>query len=356
MSASACGYSCAGRNSADSGSARFSSERSARAHARCTSTRFEPTPINRFARAPERSSPVTVTSPFGRLVGEVFGQRRDRELVLVLHGVGLGDDPTEPGLRHLVVGAVHQQHVVQRARRRARARSRAPAARGAWRRRACRGRWSTSRRDTRRARAIRRAPPTRTRSVPPLPVRRATRPRARNPPASAAEASGRRDRTCRAGSPTSITPPSSEPRAMPNWRSRTIVSPDTMNSSIRTIHGPIASRPALARRAERGRGLGSHRDVVVEHGRLPVEQEPRVREVRLEHRQQRVEQPHEPQPERLERRVPLAVPVRVRDDRYSYRGNPDRRLTRRHDFDASRVRWGFPRLRSSGNRCRARSG
>ena len=60
---------------------------------------------------------------------------------------------------------------------------------------------------------------------------------------------------------------------MPNWRSRTIVSPDTMNSSMRTIHGPIASRPAAASRAERGRGFGPDLEVVVEHRGLPVEQE-----------------------------------------------------------------------------------
>ncbi len=61
--------------------------------------------------------------------------------------------------------------------------------------------------------------------------------------------------------------------------------------------------------------LRSHLEVVVEDRGLPVEQEPRVRHVGLEHRQQRVEQLHEAHAERLERRVPLAVPVRVRDDR-----------------------------------------
>ena len=62
-------------------------------------------------------------------------------------------------------------------------------------------------------------------------------------------------------------------------------------------------------------GLGSHLEVVVDDRGLSVEQEARVREVRLEQRQQRVEQLDEPHAERLERRVPLAVPVRVGNDR-----------------------------------------
>ena len=100
--------------------ARRSSDRSAAAHARCTSTRFDPTPISRFARAPERSSPSTGDEPVGRLRRQVLGERRDDELVVVLHRVRLGDDASEPRLRHLVVGAVHQQHVAEARRRRAR--------------------------------------------------------------------------------------------------------------------------------------------------------------------------------------------------------------------------------------------
>ena len=73
--------------------------------------------------------------------------------------------------------------------------------------------------------------------------------------------------------PTFMAPPNYEARAMPRWRSRTIVSPETMNSSMSTFHGPMASRPALATR-QRRRALVAHRDVVVEHRGLAVEQEP----------------------------------------------------------------------------------
>ena len=44
------------------------------------------------------------------LLGEVLGERGDDEPVLVLDLIRLRDDAAEPRLRHLVVGAVHQQH------------------------------------------------------------------------------------------------------------------------------------------------------------------------------------------------------------------------------------------------------
>ena len=69
---------------------------------------------------------------------------------------------------------------------------------------------------------------------------------------------------------------------------------------------------ASARR--RGLGLGAHREVVVDHRHLPVEQEVGVGRVGLELGEQLVEQVDQPQPERLERRVPLPVPVGVGDD------------------------------------------
>ena len=94
-----------------------------------------------------------------------------------------------------------------------------------------------------------------------------------------------------------------------------MVSPETMNSSISTIHGPTETRPAAVSRSSAARGFGTDLEVVVEHHGLPVEQEARVRRVGLEHRQQRVEQLDETHAERLERRVPLAIPVRVRHDR-----------------------------------------
>ncbi len=46
----------------------------------------------------------------GRLIGEVLGERGHDEAVVVLHRVRFGNDPAEPGLRRLVVRAVHEQH------------------------------------------------------------------------------------------------------------------------------------------------------------------------------------------------------------------------------------------------------
>ena len=60
--------------------------------------------------------------------------------------------------------------------------------------------------------------------------------------------------------------------------------------------------------------LGPDGEVVVEHGRLPVEQEVGECRVGLEPRQQIVEQLYEPRPEPLERCVPLPIPMRVRND------------------------------------------
>src|SRR5262249_16943164 len=60
--------------------------------------------------------------------------------------------------------------------------------------------------------------------------------------------------------------------------------------------------------------LGSYLDVVLEHDRLSVERERCERGVALERVQDSVDDRPETQPEELERQVPLAVPVRVRDD------------------------------------------
>jgi hypothetical protein len=61
-------------------------------------------------------------------------------------------------------------------------------------------------------------------------------------------------------------------------------------------------------------GLGPHRQVVVHHRHLAVEHEVGVGGITLQLGQQSVEEVDEAQPERLERGVPLAVPVRVGDD------------------------------------------
>ena len=62
--------------------------------------------------------------------------------------------------------------------------------------------------------------------------------------------------------------------------------------------------------------LRAHGEVVVDHRHLAVEQEAGVRGVGLEPGEKAVEQVDEAQPEGLEGRVPLPVPVGVGDDRH----------------------------------------
>ncbi len=83
--------------------------RSVIAAARRTSARFEATPIRRFARAPDLSSPCHVGSAVAWRVLEVRGQRRHLDVELVLQRVRFRDHLPEEPLRSEVVGAVHDQ-------------------------------------------------------------------------------------------------------------------------------------------------------------------------------------------------------------------------------------------------------
>ena len=67
-----------------------------RAAAWCTSTRFDATPISTLARAPDRSSPHHVGRPSVGCSATYSRERRDREVVVVLHRVGRRDDAPEP--------------------------------------------------------------------------------------------------------------------------------------------------------------------------------------------------------------------------------------------------------------------
>ena len=91
-----------------------------------------------------------------------------------------------------------------------------------------------------------------------------------------------------------------------------IVSPETRNSSSRICHGPMARRPSAIRRRMQWLRAGSHLEVVVDGRGLAVEREPEPRVV-LHPLEQLVDQLDEPHPEDLERLVPLAIPVGVRD-------------------------------------------
>ena len=72
--------------------------------------------------------------------------------------------------------------------------------------------------------------------------------------------------------------------------------------------------PGREQRPQPSLVLRPHLDVVLEHDRLPVERERREGRVALERVEHAVDDRAEPQPEELEGQVPLAVPVRVRDD------------------------------------------
>ena len=108
---------------------------------------------------------------------------------------------------------------------------------------------------------------------------------------------------------------------MPSCRSRTIVSADTMNSSMRTIHGPDLHAPGGDEAGQPCLGLGPHLEVVVDHDRLAVEQEALVGRVGLQEVEQVVDEVDELDPVGLERRVPLPVPVRVGDDPHLLTGD-----------------------------------
>ena len=81
--------------------------------------------MSTLARNPERSSPFQLQA-LGGGAGQVVGQRRHLEYVVVLDRVGLGHHAPEPGLGLLVVRAVHEQHVVEQEARRSPSRGRRP--------------------------------------------------------------------------------------------------------------------------------------------------------------------------------------------------------------------------------------
>ena len=97
---------------------------------------------------------------------------------------------------------------------------------------------------------------------------------------------------------------------------------------------PRTDRYASARDESRdGVGLfGPYLEVVVDDDGLAVEQEPRVREVAVEHRQELVEQTNQADTEHLERLVPLAIPVRMGND-----GHPTFRHPCEHTVVAKRA-------------------
>ncbi len=80
------------------------------------------------------------------------------------------------------------------------------------------------------------------------------------------------------------------------------------------VPGPHGHAAGGGEGPQPGLRLGPDLEVVVNDGHLPVEQEVGVGGVGLELREERVEQVDEAEAERLERGVPLPVPMGVRDD------------------------------------------
>ena len=100
----------------------------------------------------------------------------------------------------------------------------------------------------------------------------------------------------------------------PSARLRTSASPLTRNSSGITYHGPIEDAAVLDGAPEPRLLLGPDLEVVLEHDRLAVEMEVRVGRIGVEQIEQPIDQRHEPEAELLVGQIPLAIPVRVRND------------------------------------------
>ncbi len=270
--------------------------------------------MSRLARAPERSSPVHEGSPSVGAPAQVLGQRADVQLVA---GIERRWPRPRPGPATAGAGGGRcrsSRGSGRRAGRPAPPRTRRCGARAPWRRRAAGRRCRSPRGGTRPARWSRRGPTTRTRCGRWPRARPATPRRARSR-TGAEDLRHLGDVAEHVGQVADLHRAAEAGRhGQARCRLRTSVSPDTRNSSGRVYHGPIAIRPVVARRPQAVLGLGADREVVVDHGHLPVEQEVGVGRVGLELGQELVEQVDEPQPERLERRVPLAVPVGVGDD------------------------------------------
>ena len=111
-----------------------------------------------------------------------------------------------------------------------------------------------------------------------------------------------------------MAPPKAAPRSMPALQ----VPHDGLARDEELVHEDVPR--AHRQPPRRGQGadallvLGPDLEVVVDHGHLPVEEEPGVRRVALEQGEELVEHLHQAQPEALVRLVPLPVPVGVGDD------------------------------------------
>ena len=274
--------------------------------------------------------------------------------------VGLGHHPAQPGLGAQVVGAVHQQERVvgpagtpSNSSRCGRAAGPAP-----WRRRAGRRRCRSRRPGTRPGPgAVGRRHRKAVRSTAEGTPRHTT---AWSNPAWVEELGHLGDVAEHVGQVA--RPPWRRrrrcPARCPVCRLRTMVSPDTRNSSIRMYQGPTVIRPAAARAPQPGLVLGADLQVVVDDRQLAVEQEVAVGAVALHQVEQVVDQADQLQAEGLERLVPLPVPVGVGDD-----GAPGRACrrsaaasARASRADGSRTRPRRPAARPPGARRRPWSG
>ena len=81
-----------------------------------------------------------------------------------------------------------------------------------------------------------------------------------------------------------------------------------------TYHGPIRMRPCLDGAPQPRLLLGPDLEVVLEHDRLAVEVKVLVRRIGIEQIEQPIDQRDEPEAELLVGQIPLAIPMRVRND------------------------------------------
>ncbi len=278
--------------------------------------------MSTLARAPDRSSPHQVARSSLGCSRTYSPSDVTAKLVLALLRVGGGDHAPQPGLRQQVVGAVHQQHAAARERGGpelgvvtprpgdellglggdvASVGVRAVEVLGP------------------HGRSVGCAPPEAGLGD----LARHTSPHHRVLESGEAQDLGHlRDvpehvgqvTDLRGSSPMAASPPRAAARANPCCRFRTIVSPDTMNSSMRIIHGPTWRRPAPASARTRCSWCGAHLEVVVDDRGLAVEEEPGERLIGLQQVEEVVDQVHQLHPVALERGVPLPVPVGVGDD------------------------------------------
>ena len=261
--------------------------------------------------------------PFGRGGGEILGERGDLEAVVVLDGVGLGHHSAQERLGAQVVRAVHAEHVVDEELadllfvvRDARHQE-----------------LGVVRQGRRIAVPDGQVLGPYRRSVGGLPAE----PRLRDRRGHAAP----HHRVAEAGEPQQlghlgdvaehvgqVADVHGAAVRRPLGQAELQVADDGLARDQELVHQDVPrahGEPTGRRQGANPSGrLGTDLEIVVDHGHLPVEEEPPVARVGLHECQEAVEEVDQVEAERLEGLVPLTVPVGVGDDRDSAGAHPQR--------------------------------